>query len=333
MGRADRGRERLPIPRGLAILSLYASLLVIVVGVALVFIPGALAEADGIVARLPATLDRVEAWATGVEPEVIGSTVASLTDAARAGLLRDVPPRAEEVVGVGLTVAEAAVTLVTVFALVYFWITERARLQRYATAFLPLERRAGARDAWNDIELRLGGWVRGQLLLMGSVVAATTTAYWLLGLPSALLLGLIAGLAELIPLVGPALGAIPALVVAAALRPDLMVPVLIVYLVIQLVEGNLLVPIVMRGSVGISPFVVVVSLLVGGAVGGLVGALVAIPLAAIVVVILERLQARDLPVTLDPTAGTEDEPGDAALNADDDAARASDPAHLPATGP
>jgi predicted PurR-regulated permease PerM len=65
---------------------------------------------------------------------------------------------------------------------------------------------------------------------MGSVAAATTTAYGLLGLPSALLLGLIAGLAELIPLVGPALGAIPALLVAAALRPDLMVPVLIVYL-------------------------------------------------------------------------------------------------------
>ena len=174
---------------------------------------------------------------------------------------------------VGLTVADAAVTIVTIFALIYFWVTERARLQRYATAFLPLERRAGVRDAWNDIELRLGGWVRGQLVLMGTVALATGSAYWLLGLPSALLLGLIAGLAELIPLVGPAIGAIPALVVAAALRPDLVVPVLIVYVVIQLVEGNLLVPVVMRGSVGISPFVVLVSLLVGGAVGGIVGAL------------------------------------------------------------
>ena len=180
------------------------------------------------------------------------------------------------------------------------------------------------RDAWNDIELRLGGWVRGQLVLMGTVALATGSAYWLLGLPSALLLGLIAGLAELIPLVGPALGAIPALVVAAALRPDLLVPVLIVYIVIQLVEGNLLVPVVMRGSVGISPFVVLVSLLVGGAVGGIVGALIAIPLAAIVVVVLERLQAREVPVTLDPTA-TSDDPTEVEDVSDAPGARDSSP--------
>lgn len=302
------GRDRLPIPRGLAILVLYAALAAVILGVVILVLPGALAEADSIITRLPERLDSLESWAATLQPDVLASTVASLADAARGQLLQARPPRAEDVVDVGLTVADAAVTIVTIFALIYFWVTERARLQRYATAFLPLDRRAGIRDAWNDVELRLGGWVRGQLVLMGTVALATGSAYWLLGLPSALLLGLIAGLAELIPLVGPTLGAIPALVVAAALRPDLLIPVLIVYVIIQLVEGNLLVPVVMRGSVGISPFVVLVSLLVGGAVGGIVGALIAIPLAAIVIVVLERLQAREVPVTLDPSATTEDPP-------------------------
>jgi predicted PurR-regulated permease PerM len=302
------GRDRLPIPRGLAILVLYAALAAVIVGVAILVLPGALAEADSITSLLPERLDSLESWAGNLQPAVVGSTVASLADAVRASLLQARPPRAEDVVDVGLTVADAAVTIVTIFALIYFWVTERARLQRYVTAFLPLDRRAGVRDAWNDVELRLGGWVRGQLVLMGTVALATGSAYWLLGLPSALLLGLVAGLAELIPLVGPAIGAIPALVVAAALRPDLVIPVLIVYLIIQLVEGNLLVPVVMRGSVGISPFVVLVSLLVGGALGGIVGALIAIPLAAIVVVVLERLQAREVPVTLDPTATPQDPP-------------------------
>jgi predicted PurR-regulated permease PerM len=305
------GRDRLPIPRGLAILMLYAALAAVVLSVVVLVLPGALAEADSIITRLPERLDSVESWAGTLQPAVLASTVTSLADAARAQLLQARPPRAEDVVDVGLTVADAAVTIVTIFALIYFWVTERARLQRYATAFLPLDRRAGVRDAWNDVELRLGGWVRGQLVLMGTVALATGSAYWLLGLPSALLLGLIAGLAELIPLVGPALGAIPALVVAAALRPDLLIPVLIVYLIIQLVEGNLLVPIVMRGSVGISPFVVLVSLLVGGAVGGIVGALIAIPMAAIVIVVLERLQAREVPVTLDATTATPSDPPEA----------------------
>jgi predicted PurR-regulated permease PerM len=306
-----RGRDRLPIPRGLAIVGLYGVLVVSLAAVALVFLPGAIAEADDILGRLPGTLDSVEAWAASARPELLGTSVASLAGAARAALVDARPPSPDEVVGVGLTVAEVIVTMVTIFALIYFWITERARLQRYATAFLPLDRRAGARDAWNDIELRLGGWVRGQLVLMGSVALATGTAYWLLGLPSALLLGLIAGLMELIPLIGPALGAIPALLVTATLRPDLLVPVLIVYIVIQFVEGNLLVPIVMRGSVGISPFVVLVSLLVGGAIGGVVGALLAIPVAAIAIVVLDRVQAREVPVTLDPSPSAEaEEPDD-----------------------
>ena len=149
---------------------------------------------------------------------------------------------------------------------------------------------------------------------MGTVAAATGSAYWLLGLPSAIVLGIFAGLTELIPSIGPALGVIPALLVAAAMRPDLIVPIIIVYLVIQVVEGNVLVPVVMRNSVGISPFVIIVSLLVGGAIGGLIGALIAIPVAAVVVVILDQLQARDVPVTLDATAAT---PDDDELDADD----------------
>ncbi len=309
-----RGRDRLPIQRGVVILGIYALVVTTVVIAVLVFLPGALAEAEDVAARLPGALAALESWAKELRPEVIGTMVLSLTDAAQAALLQARPPRADEVVGVGVTVAGAAVTMVTIFALVYFWITERARLQRYATAFLPFDRRAGAREAWNEIELRLGGWVRGQLVLMGTVAAATGAAYWLLGLPSAIVLGIIAGLTELIPLIGPALGVIPALFVAAAMRPDLIVPIIIVYLVIQVVEGNVLVPVVMRNSVGISPFVIIVSLLIGGAIGGLIGALIAIPVAAVVVVILDQLQARDVPVTLETTAATAD---DDELEADD----------------
>ena len=75
-------------------------------------------------------------------------------------------------------------------------------------------RRAGLRDAWNEIEARLGLWVRGQLILMASIGVATGIAYTLIGLPAALLLALVAALAEVIPIVGPLIGAIPAVLVA-----------------------------------------------------------------------------------------------------------------------
>jgi predicted PurR-regulated permease PerM len=101
-------------------------------------------------------------------------------------------------------------------------------------------------------------------------------------------------------MIGPAIGAIPALLVAAAVRPEVFVFVLLAYVIIHVVEGNVLVPVVMRNVVGISPFLVIASLLVGGALDGIRGALVAVPIAAAIEVVLERLQARDLPVA--PTA-------------------------------
>jgi predicted PurR-regulated permease PerM len=141
-----------------------------------------------------------------------------------------------------------------------------------------------------------------------------------MGLPSALLLGLIAGFAEAIPLVGPLIGAIPAVVVAATVDPQLVLFVVLAYIVIQFIEGNVLVPMVMRNTIRLSSFLVIASLLVGGAVAGLVGAFLAVPIVAAVEVILERFQARDVPVTQAPGGVQTDE--DSTDQPDDPAAAA-----------
>ena len=135
---------------------------------------------------------------------------------------------------------------------------------------------------------------------MGTMGVATGLTYTLLGLPSPMLLALIAAVMEAVPLVGPLLGAIPAILVAATVSPELALAVAGIYLVIQLVEGNVLVPLVMRNTIGLSPFLVIVSLLIGGGAGGIVGALLAVPIAAALLAVLERLQARDVPVAQDP---------------------------------
>ena len=117
-----------------------------------------------------------------------------------------------------------------------------------------------------------------------------------------MLLGFIAALTEAIPIVGPLLGAIPAILVAATVSPQLALITAGIYVVIQLVEGSVLVPLVMRNTIGISPLLVLLSLLVGAAVGGLVGAFLAVPIAASLEIVLSRLQARETPVALDPAA-------------------------------
>jgi predicted PurR-regulated permease PerM len=295
-------RAHLRIGRSQAILLVYGLFLAIVVGMALVIVPAAIAQLDRTIASLPPFFSRAHAWATSLQPPGLARTVSALIDAAAAAVKPpDGAPSTGQVVQVGLTLAETFTTVATLLTVVYFWLTEHARLQRYVLAFVPQPRRQRARDAWNAAETRLGMWVRGQLILMSALGVATATAYSLLGVPSALLLGLLAALAEAIPIVGPFLGAVPAVLVAATISPQLALAVAGVYLVVQLIEGNVLVPLVMRNTTGISPFLVILSVLIGGAAGGFVGALLAVPIAAAGEVLIEGLQAREVPVAQDPT--------------------------------
>ena len=309
-------RGHLHIGRGLAILLVYGVFLAVVVGMAVVVVPAAVAQFDRTIASLPPFFQRAHDWAATLRPPGVARTVGSLIDAAaRAVKPPDATPTSGEVLQFGLTLAETLTSVLTLLTVVYFWLTEHARLQRYALAFVPTHRRKRARHVWNTAETRLGMWVRGQLILMSAIGIATGTAYTLLGLPSAILLGLLAALAEAIPIVGPLLGAIPALLVAATISPQLVVAVAGVYLVLQLIEGNVLVPLVMRNTTGISPSLVILSVLIGGAAGGFLGALLAVPLAAAGEVLIEGLQARETPIAQDPTTAetTTDEtnaPGD-----------------------
>jgi predicted PurR-regulated permease PerM len=301
-------RGHLHVGRGPAILLVYGAFLLIVAGMVLIVVPAAIGQLQRTLESLPPFFERAKAWAGTIQPAALGRAVSAMLDAAER-TLHAPPPAPGQVVQVGISLAEGITSVLTLLTVVYFWLTEHARLQRYALAFVPQERRARARDVWNSAETRLGMWVRGQLILMGSIGVMAGTAYVLLGVPAGLLLGLFAALAEGIPIVGPLIGAVPAILVAATVSPQLALIVAGVYLVLQLVEGNILVPIVMRNTVGISPFLVILSVLIGGAAGGFVGALLAVPIAAAGEVLIEGLQAREIPVAQDASAieTTEDE--------------------------
>lgn len=295
-------RTHIPIGRGAAILLVYGVFLLAVVGLAVVVLPASFGQLERTIASLPPFFERAREWAAELRPAAVAEAITRLIDAAsRAILPADPLPDGEAVVQVGVTVVGGLMSVLTVLTVVYFWLTEHARLQRYVLAFLPEHRRAQARDVWNQAETRLGMWVRGQLILMGTIGLGTGVAYTVLGVPSAILLGVLSALFEAIPIVGPLLGAIPAIVVAATVSPELALQVAVVYAVLQFIEGNVLVPIVMRNTVGISPFLVIFSVLAGAAAGGFVGALLAVPIAATAEVLLEGLQAREVPVAQDPT--------------------------------
>jgi predicted PurR-regulated permease PerM len=299
----DRIRLRSRLGRGATLLLVYVGFFSAMTALVLLVVPGAITQLGELGTRLTPILQDAREWARSVEPRAVSVSLVGLIDTVERVLVPTPAqaPEPDQLIALGLTFAEIVISLVSVLALVYFWLTERARLQRFFLALLPADKRGGARDAWNQMEDRLGAWVRGQLILMGSVGVATTIAYFLIGLEGPLLLGLIAALAEAIPIVGPALGAVPALIVAATTgKVEIVLLVAVVYVIIQVVEGNILVPLVMHNAIGIPPFLVFVSILAGAAIAGIPGALISVPLVAALLVVLERLQARDSPVPLSP---------------------------------
>jgi predicted PurR-regulated permease PerM len=184
----------------------------------------------------------------------------------------------------------AVVYGVAVLVLTFYLQLEKEGICRSFAMLLPETRRHDILSAMSEAGARMGGWVRGQLLLAGIVFTSISLAMWLLGVPYPLLFGLIGGIAELVPMLGPFAAGVIAIPIAF-LTGGLWVGVgaLVFFAVLSQVEEHVLAPKIMKSQVGLSPLVTILALLAGAGMMGAVGALLAVPLAAGVRVLILRL--------------------------------------------
>ena len=144
-------------------------------------------------------------------------------------------------------------------------------------------------DVFNRMQKKLGLWLRGQLILCLVIFILTYIGLLILGVKYALIIAVIAGLTEFIPYLGPVLGAIPAVFIAFTQSPTLALFTAILYIIIQQIENNFLVPKIMQKAVGLNPIVSIVAIMIGFSVGGVVGALLSIPVATAGTVLVEDM--------------------------------------------
>ncbi len=203
------------------------------------------------------------------------------------------PPQ-EQIVEAGTTLGHTLIDVVSVFVLSFYWLVERAAIKRVLLRAVPARRAREVNTIWLEVEEKLGGWVRGEAVLMIAIGVAAGIGYLVIGLPNAALLGVIAGLMEVVPLVGPFLAFAPAVVVALAVDPPRAIAVILYALLIQQVESNVLVPRVMGHTVGVSPLTVLLGILIGSTLAGLPGAFLAVPIAAAIqVIVAHAFQSED----------------------------------------
>jgi predicted PurR-regulated permease PerM len=195
---------------------------------------------------------------------------------------------AGQMLGYASSAAQVIFTLTALLLLAFYWTLDGPRTIRSLLPLVPMGRRESSRELISAMETKVGAYVAGQALLCLTIGIMALVAYWLIGLPNALVLAFIAGVMEAVPLIGPLLGAIPAALVGLSLGPDKLVWVIVATVVIQQLENNLLVPRVMRQAVGVNPFVSLLALFAFSSLLGLAGALMAIPMAALIQLLLDH---------------------------------------------
>lgn len=202
-------------------------------------------------------------------------------------------------------IAVSAVTLfgglfsfVGILVLTFYLVLEEQGLKRFAVSITPVSYLPYLDQLIERIQSRLGGWVRGQLLLSAIIGSASFIGLTALGVQYSFSLALIAGVTEIIPVAGPILGAIPAILVAFGQSPVLAAAVAVLYFVIQQLENHLIVPKVMQKTTGLNPVVVIVVVLIGAKLAGAIGVILAIPLALAVNAFFEDfIEQDDAPAT------------------------------------
>jgi predicted PurR-regulated permease PerM len=286
------------VPKGLAVLLIYLFLLIGLVLIVLVVGPVLMEQISTFTDEVPGTYASIRSHlrASATAPfHLIGQRLPPFEHLTQT--LTEVAPQLYQgALGVTATIIKLPAYFVTVLAIAFYWTMEVPRFERLLLSLLAVERRSRALNIWREIESKLGGFMRGQGLAMLAIGAGSGLGYALIGLPNVLALAILAGLLEAVPMIGPVLAVVPAVFVALALGPHTVIFVIGLAVLLQLIENNVLIPRIMHHAVGVSALVGLLAVLAFGTLYGILGVLIAIPMTAVIQVLLDTMVVNAEPV-------------------------------------
>lgn len=245
--------------------------------------------------QLPRALERVSDWARGILTS-IGAAGGPMPDVEQQVQLR-LREEAAGVVGGALpflnTVMGGVFGVFIVIAAGLFMAVDPQVYRRGLVRLVPAGERARVDAALGELGHTLRWWMVGTCISMAIIAVATTLALWAIRLPGFAALGVIAGLLQFIPTIGPVISAIPAVALALVIAPSKVIWVIVIYAGIQLVESNFLTPLVMKKTVHVPPALSILFQALMAIVFGFLGLLLAVPILAAMLVLIDRLYDGD----------------------------------------
>ena len=265
--------EKLKIPKALAIALLYV-IIISVVAALVTFVVTPFTEQT---ATLTTNL-----------PEYLVTIIPESGFIDRSVLQQEFGNFSKNALGVSVAIFNNFIAFISIAVLTFYLLLERENLDKLLSQFF-LRKEDRIKRTTKRIEEKLGSWMRGQIALTLIIGVTSYIGLTLLGVPYALPLAILAGVLEIIPVIGPIISAIPAILIAFLISPFTAGMVALFYFVLQQLENHLIVPQVMKKAVGLNPLIVILAVAIGGRLLGIPGALLAVPITVVMQIITEDL--------------------------------------------
>jgi predicted PurR-regulated permease PerM len=266
---------RIRIPRALSVLTTYILVLGVLGGVIALIAPTLAQQTANFISALPSYFANI-----GINSSISGDlTGAVITQ------LGAIPG---EVLNFTVSIFSNIVSVVTVLVFAFYMLLAHDKLQDQAGFLFGETRKQQVGRLIKIWETKLGKWARGQLLLMFAVGLGTYIGFILIGIPFALPLAILTGILEIIPILGPIVSAIPAILIGFGISPIIGLGVAAVLFLVHQLEGYVLVPKIMEKSVGVSPLVVLISIVIGAKLLGIVGVIISVPFVITLQVLIKE---------------------------------------------
>lgn len=270
------------VPKLLSVLIPYFGVILLLVLMIVPLIPFVIQQMDALVLHFPKYLDQsAKFFGVQLDPKQLQNYL--------SGQLSTISSSA---ITVTTQVFGGIFTLITIFIVSLYLLLYNDDFKKKFARLFHHQNHEKVLNAVSLVNEKLGAWLQGQIILCLSIGLITWIALTLLGVPFALPLALLAGILEVIPTLGPTLASIPAIIVALTISPTLAIVITMTYILIQMLENQLLVPKIMERAVGLNPVVVILGVTIGANLMGVVGALLAIPFISFIIVIYQSLEAQ-----------------------------------------
>lgn len=270
--------EKKRIPRALSALVLFVLIIAVFSWMFSFILPPIIIETTGLVKSLPQYFSKINIYGLPIDVNYFS----------RAAL--DLSSNAFQIAG---AIVSNVVFVITTLFFSYYFLIEESFMKKFLTRFVKHEDASKVAAIFDKAEIRMREWIWAELILMLTIGLLTYIGLVLIGARYALPMAVLAGLLEVVPMVGPVISAIPAILINGIYSPWSGVSTAALYFIVQQVENQIVVPVVMKRATGLNPIITLAAIIIGGNLGGILGMLLSVPVALFVeTLLIEAAAAR-----------------------------------------